>query len=206
MIYDFIKADEAMAKLKVDPIQFHFLFLLYHRAEGLSSSSQLERFKDQVLQNEDQSIMRERIDKLENLGLLENIGISSGQGKIIKKYNTDYLVPTPKFINAVILEEAGEELWSNYPAAMGLFNGGHFMSRIGDKDDIIMAYARKIKKDVKKHQFVMKQLELFKTMEQDGKITGMGIQKFVASEAWDSIAEIAKDNITIRGDHSTSLN
>lgn len=206
MIYDFIKADEAMEKLKVDPIQFHLLYLLYHKADGLASSAQMERFRDQVLKNESPEIMRGRIDKLEELGLIENLGsFNTDEGVATKKYDVAYLVPTSKFTDLVIIEEAGEELWSKYPAAMGLFSGGSFMSRIGDKDEVTAAYAKKIKKDVKKHQFVLEQLEIFKQLEKQGKITGMGIVKFISSEAWDSIYEISKDNITIRTDHHESI-
>ena len=207
MIYDFKMADEAMAKLGVDPIQFHLLYLLYHRAEGLSSTAELERFRDQVLDNEDQDTMRRRIDKLEALDLIENLGNTKDgddPGLVTRSYNTDYLVVTDKFIDAVIAPNPGEELWSAYPAAFSMSDGGHFLARFGDKDEIAGMYNRKIKKDRAKHKFVMEQLEIFKHMVKNRKINGVKIQNFIMGEMWDVVNEINEMGITIT-DHGHDI-
>lgn len=204
MIYNHELADKYMDKLEVDPIQFHLLFLLYHISDNLATSAQLERFKHVVLENEPPDIMRKRIDKLEELGLIENIGYVDTPEGSTKKYEVDSLIPTQKFIDCIILETAGEELWRNYPAAFPLSNGSHFLARIGDKDDIITLYNRKIKKDVQKHQFVLSMLKVFVDLVKNKKLNGVKIETFVQSEMWDIVNEIKGDNITI-SDHGVDI-
>lgn len=203
MIYDFVKADKMMDRLKVDPIQFHLLYLLYHRKDNTSTTAQLERFKAVVLANEHADGLRKRIDDLEDKGLIDNLNAGNGPREDVA-YSADRLVVTPYFEAALIAVDCGEELWQAYPATMPLSQGDKFISRFGDKDGIINTYERKIRKDLSKHKFVMEQLEKFVTMVNEGRINGMKIQNFVDSEMWDVLAEVDVKESLI-GNHGQSI-
>lgn len=200
MVYDFIAADEMMHKMGVDPIQFHLLFLLYHKKDALSTTAQLERFKHSVMMHEGADAIKKRIDALEQKGLIENLN-----GVEANAYNADRLVVTPHFEAILIKENAGDELWNAYPAVMPIGDTGSFVSRFGDKDAITMDYERRIRKDVVKHKMVMEQLEKFKRLVVAGKMNGMKIANFVSSELWDVLVEIKENEVTKLADYARDI-
>jgi hypothetical protein len=197
MIYDYVKADEMMARLAVDPIQFHLLFLLYHKIEGNATTAQIERFKHQVLLLEDKGGMVKRIDDLIERGLIDNWNTEG-------VYGVDRMNTTPYFDSMLIAADCGQELWDNYPATCPLSDGSRFISRFGDKDAIISKYERKIRKDAAKHKFVMLQLSKFVKMVNSGKINGMKIQNFVDSEMWDVLGSV-EEGQNVVSDHGENL-
>lgn len=90
-------------------------------------------------------------------------------------------------------EEAGEELWKEYPPMFPLSTGGNFVSRAGgDKDELIALYLGKINNSPAKHKFVMQMLKAYKQLVRDGVINGHKISDFIKMELWYTVEEIVQ--------------
>jgi hypothetical protein len=154
-----------LVKYKITPNQFLFLYL-----RKTLNTDALEFYINGV-----KAWKREELQDLVNRGFLDDVN-SPGE-----EYAHAYFV-TPKFLGEMFIEfeEAGNELWTEYPQFFFLSDGKRVAARTCDKEELEKTYGKRIKHSRKKHEKIM---ELVKKLKKENRID-MGIEKFVTSEHW----------------------
>ena len=100
--------------------------------------------------------------------------------EVTEKFYLDYYIGQ---------EECGEQIWDTYPKLL-VIDGVYQSTRTVDKDEILQVYYKRIKGSRNRHEFALNMTRHFKTLVSNGQMQGMGIEKWVKGENWDTIADI----------------
>lgn len=154
-----------LVKHRITPNQFLFLYL-----RKTLNTDILEYYMEGV-----KAWTRAELQDLVNRGFMDDVN-SPGE-----EYAHAYFV-TPKFLGEMFIEfeEAGDQLWNEYPPFFYLSDGKRVPARSCDKEEFEKTYGKRIKHNRKKHERIM---ELVRKLKKENRID-MGIEKFVASEQW----------------------
>jgi hypothetical protein len=86
-----------------------------------------------------------------------------------------------------------ETLWKSYPPTFSV-DGKNFIARnggqLGSKQDALNYYLKVIKKSKKKHEHVLKMVEKYIQLVEDGQFYPMKLGDWIAQETWDTISQI----------------
>jgi hypothetical protein len=131
---------------------------------------------------------QDKIDSLIKEGFLDDF---NSPGKSLP----EMYVLTKKSASIFATVDMGEELWNSYPATFPISDRGtNFIARAGaDKNHVISEYLKRIGRSVKKHKFVMEQLEKYTSLIERRLINGYKISDFVKQELWDTISTLDKE-------------
>lgn len=134
---------------------------------------------------------REIVDDLIERGFIEDYN-SPGQARPEFFKVRDEVIEMLK-----CTENQGEELWNAYPATFEL-HGTRYNARVagvyGDKEKLIDAYLKKIRRSKKKHAFVMQMLEKYLKLVDSRTINSMKLSDWIANEMWNTIEEIKEED------------
>jgi len=129
------------------------------------------------------------------------------QRGFVEDYNSpnenlpEFYAVSEEFQALFAAESEGEQLWNKYPEVFKFFSSGgenSFIARhasiYGTKEALIEAYVRKIKRNKKKHDFIMQMVDKYVHLVEVGKINPMKLGDWIANEVYDSLNQIEDDS------------
>ena len=179
---DATKLVDFLSQLKITANQYLFCHLLYTKEfdtlRKYVTSSYTIKEKEYDLRFTEEEI-KDLVDR----------------GYVVKLFNknspSSYMV-TDKFSRKLFIEidEAGEQLWDTYPKTLKI-DGIIQSTRTCDKEEVLELYAKRIKFSLEKHKEIMILLNKYKVLVKDGRMNGMGIEKWIKGENWDVVKEVS---------------
>jgi len=167
---------------KISVTQYFFLFLLIKQDFAQPYAQSLaKRYVDKL-----GKFPRDIISDLVERGYVKNM---NRKGQNLPEF---YVVPDEivELLKATT-ENQGEQLWNAYPPTFELPGGVRFIARhagvLGDKENALKTYMRKIRRSKKKHEHVMEMLNRYLGMVADSKINSMKLGDWIANEMWKSL-------------------
>lgn len=125
------------------------------------------------------------------------IDLNEGDEKMIIVEGVYKLLITESFRELILIDsdEALDDLWKLYPPFIDL-DGKRVPAKSVDKDRLAADYGRIIQNDVYQHRYVKRMLE---EAVKAGMIS-MGIEKWVKSRQWETVAQWLEENEQHRHD------
>lgn len=160
--------------------QYLFMFFLMEKGFNDSRSRAVRYIKKFGI------FERKEVDDLIERGFVEDF---NSPGKNQAEF---YMIKDEVIAIIKATDDQAEELWMKYPPT---FETSHFQFTarqggiLGDKETTKATYLRKIKRSKKKHAFVMKMLEKYLRLVENGKMNSMKLGDWIANETWDSVNE-----------------
>ena len=170
----------------VSVTQYLFMFFLMEKGFEDPSSRARRYIKKFGIFN------REEVDDLIERGYVEDFN-SKG-----KNHPEFYIVrdEVVKLMKATTSQ--AEELWSTYPATFELPGNVNFIARhagvLGDKENTLETYLRKIKRSKKKHKFVIEMLKKYLKLVESNKMNSMKLGDWIANDVWNIINEVKEED------------
>lgn len=177
---------DRIIRLKLDPLSFYAVITILERSGELAKD--LESYIDKYgIPN---------YSDLVDAGILKTIDGKKPSFKNVM-FEEEYFTTRSEMF------EMAEELWSRYPAALPLGDGGMFIARKGpDKQEVLKLYLERINYSPEKHKYVLEQLNKYIKLVLDRKINGHRIHDWISNEMWDIIPELVAAS---RGEFKTDI-
>tara|TARA_R100000365_G_C2732258_1_gene62306 strand:+ start:369 stop:995 length:627 start_codon:yes stop_codon:yes gene_type:complete len=182
---------DVLHKFKISANQYLFMAMIYHRRYEL-----FKKFADLDSETVDpktgvpfmnNTIRQSEIRQLEVRGMI--IDTNKDDEYYPEKYILGDGIETSIFDNKLV---NAHEFWDAYPDTFPVRRGNNVTSALAkstDKDALLVKYASKVKTD-KKHKEMLELLEKYKRLIDKGLINGMGIEKYISSEVYNTIRNL----------------
>lgn len=174
--------------LKITANQFNFCYLIYTKdwtnLKRYSETSFINSSGDKRLLSLTASELKDLVDRSYIIELFE--GERTNQSVMVTEKFTKLL-----FVND---EDSWDELWETYFDTF-IIDGIHQSAKSTDKDELGQKYLRIIRRSIKKHQAVMKDIEDYKTLVTTRKMKAMGIEKFITGRNWEVVRKIMEETV-----------
>ena len=215
MIYDTKRFSSIMRELELTPNQIWFCILLLEQ-DYFKKKEMFKYYSDkhggfrwlEIKDLEDKNY----IVNFSGTEVPKTVGLKATvKGEI--KYDTvtdvvilEMLMVTPYFKDKIYIdaELAADELLRVYPSFMMIDGKRVPLKLIGDREKFYQEYGDIINGDILKHKVIIEAATQFKKFADKGKVTGMGLKKFLASRFWEYIGELI-DLEQVDGDSTKTL-
>lgn len=159
-------------------IRQYFIMYLLSRKDFERKDSYLRRYIHTV-----EDFPLQDVKDLEEKGFIEDFN-NPGE-----TYPAAFML-TPKANEVFVTDDIAQELWDKYPTTFPLSSGGNFMARVGDRDELMGLYLKKIKNSRKQHDRVMLLLDCYIELVDQGKINGTKLSNFITHHIWEVVEDI----------------